>query len=50
MVGVQCAIHAPRNTWTIFFLVCSVLKVQLGLVGPYLTKIVNSSMLHIFWY
>lgn len=48
MVGVQCAIHAPRNTWTIFFLVCSVLKVQLGLVGPYLTKIVNSSMLHIF--
>jgi hypothetical protein len=37
MAGVECAIHAPRNIWTIFFLVCSVLQVQLGLLGPYLT-------------
>lgn len=43
MVGVQCAIHAPRNIWTTFFLVSSVLEVQLGLLGPYFTKTVNSS-------
>jgi hypothetical protein len=52
-VSVTCAMHAARNIRTIFFLVCSVLQVELGSLGPYFAKNIvhmQVNILHTFPY